>query len=177
MNVLFVLSLAGAFFFTMAAVVMDMQSMRISNRLILTGLVVSLLLRIGQGGLTAVFSYLGNIAFPVVTLYLFYLIGVLGAGDVKLFSVIGGFVNFTMLVNCMIMAFFAGAVISFIKIVRIPGGVGRLRQGFFYLFSLLMGNRERYPRDKKKPENLIHFALCILIGLIVSVFFPTTNIF
>lgn len=172
MNVLCVLSLAGAIGFTMAAVVTDFCSMRISNRLILAGLAVSLALRIGQGGLTVILPYLGNIAFPVVTLYLFYLIGMIGAGDIKLFSLVGGFVNFTTLINCMVMAFLTGAAFSLVKLLVHPGGGERLGQGFFYLFSLLCGNREPYPRDTVSRDSLIHFALCILIGLLASVFSP-----
>ena len=50
-------------------------------------------------------------------LYLFYLIGVLGAGDIKLFSVIGGFTNLKTLTDCVLAAFVAGAVIAVLKML------------------------------------------------------------
>ena len=71
------------------AVVQDLQSMKISNRLILAGLVLSLVFGIILGRAPQILYILGNIFFPVIVLYLLYLLGVLGAGDIKLFSVIG----------------------------------------------------------------------------------------
>ena len=76
------------------AVVQDITSMRISNRLIIMGLFLSMAFGIVLGGMPRIIQVLLNISIPVIMLYLFYLIGVLGAGDIKLFSVIGGFTNF-----------------------------------------------------------------------------------
>lgn len=75
------------------AVVQDITSMRISNRLIIMGLFLSMAFGIVLGGMPRIIQVLLNISIPVIMLYLFYLIGVLGAGDIKLFSVIGGFTN------------------------------------------------------------------------------------
>ena len=71
------------------AVVQDFRNMRISNRLIIVGFIASLAFGIILGGMPRVVQILLNISFPVIMLYLLYLLGVLGAGDIKLFSVIG----------------------------------------------------------------------------------------
>ena len=63
------------------------------NRLIIMGLFLSMAFGIVLGGMPRIIQVLLNISIPVIMLYLFYLIGVLGAGDIKLFSVIGGFTN------------------------------------------------------------------------------------
>ena len=93
------------------AVVQDITSMRISNRLIIMGLFLSMAFGIVLGGMPRIIQVLLNISIPVIMLYLFYLIGVLGAGDIKLFSVIGGFTNLKTLTDCVLAAFVAGAVI------------------------------------------------------------------
>lgn len=67
------------------AVIQDLQSMKISNRLILTGLVLSLVFGILLGRTSQILYILWNIFFPVIVLYFLYLLGVLGAGDIKLF--------------------------------------------------------------------------------------------
>lgn len=67
------------------AVVQDITSMRISNRLIIMGLFLSMAFGIVLGGMPRIIQVLLNISIPVIMLYLFYLIGVLGAGDIKLF--------------------------------------------------------------------------------------------
>ena len=97
------------------AVVQDITSMRISNRLIIMGLFLSMAFGIVLGGMPRIIQVLLNISIPVIMLYLFYLIGVLGAGDIKLFSVIGGFTNLKTLTDCVLAAFVAGAVIAVLR--------------------------------------------------------------
>lgn len=99
------------------AVVQDITSMRISNRLIIMGLFLSMAFGIVLGGMPRIIQVLLNISIPVIMLYLFYLIGVLGAGDIKLFSVIGGFTNLKTLTDCVLAAFVAGAVIAVLKML------------------------------------------------------------
>ena len=85
-----------------AAVIQDFMYMKISNRLILMGVLFSLAFGFMTGGLKQIIFVLANVSFPVIVLYLLYLLGVLGAGDIKLFSIIGGFTNFRLLISCML---------------------------------------------------------------------------
>lgn len=147
------------------AVAMDFYRMRISNRLILAGLISSLILRIGQGGWMELFPYLWNITFPVITLYLFYLSGCLGAGDIKLFSVIGGFTSFIFLTQCMLASFLIGAVLSLAKMLYCGSFRSQMYSGGVYLLSLVLGKYEKYDRKREDGGNLIHFALAVFLGL------------
>lgn len=107
----------AAYMFVLIAVGMDLKYMRISNRLILIGLGMALIQRFFCEGIRGVLTGICQISFPVIVLYLLFLIGALGAGDIKLFSVIGGFVNFKILVWCMIYAFAAAGVFSLGKVL------------------------------------------------------------
>lgn len=107
----------AAYILVLIAVGMDLKSMRISNRLILVGLGMALIRRLFCEGIEGLLAGICHISFPVIVLYLLFLIGALGAGDIKLFSVIGGFVNFKILVWCMIYAFVAAGVFSFGKVL------------------------------------------------------------
>ena len=103
--------------FVIAAVVTDLRSGKISNRLILTGLGVALIHRLLQEGSAGLLTGVIQISLPVIILYLFFLIGALGAGDIKLFSLIGGFVTFEELNICVITAFVLGAIWSLLRII------------------------------------------------------------
>lgn len=149
------------------AVTEDFVRMKISNRLILAGLLAALVFQIYSGGIWAVVSYLGNISFPVVTLYLLFLAGIIGAGDIKLFSVIGGFVNFTELVQCMLFAFLAGGVICAGRLLFSKTAKVQLFGGFCYLRGLLEGNFVPYDRKAWQGKNLIHFSLAIVLGYLM----------
>ena len=146
------------------AVIQDFKSLKVSNRLILTGLGLSLIFRFMTGGLQNLVWALPNIAFPVIVLYLFYLVHAIGAGDIKLFSVIGGFISFKELTGCIVWAFFIGAVLSLVKMLFDKNLKERLILGKSYVVSLLSGQIMAYPYKTK--TSLIHFSLPILLGLI-----------
>lgn len=149
------------------AVIQDLQSMKISNRLIVTGLVLSLVFGVLLGQTSQILYILGNIFFPVIVLYLLYLIGVLGAGDIKLFSVVGGFTNFQTLVKCMLVAFVAAALISVVRLLHDRSLWSSLARAAAYIRCLLQGNLRTY-REVREESNQMHFSIAILIGLMVA---------
>ncbi len=99
------------------AVVTDVTSTRISNRLIVCGLGFGLALRILGQGAAGGLIFLLNISIPVILLYLLFQVRALGAGDIKLFSVIGAYVSTEELLQTMLVSFFVGAVIGIAKII------------------------------------------------------------
>lgn len=167
MNAMQVASELTLYTIVVVAVLQDLQSMKISNRLILTGLVLSLMFGILLGRTSQILYILGNIFFPVIVLYLLYLLGVLGAGDIKLFSVIGGFTQFHTLVDCMLFAFMAAALISVAKLLYNRNLTYSLTQAMLYIQGLLQGNVFSY-RRVREDRNLMHFSVAILIGLWIA---------
>lgn len=129
------------------AVRTDFRRQKISNRLIVLGLFSGLILRILGEGSSGIVHFLVNISIPVILLFLLFWLRALGAGDIKLFSVVGGFLETRQLLWVMITAFFAAAVI----------GVGKV----LYL-KLSTGCHG-------KQKTLIHFSLAILIGYLLVV--------
>ncbi len=150
------------------AVILDFRSMKISNRLIFVGIVLALAIQIWGNGLLNVFYVLGNISFPVILLYLFYLIGAIGAGDVKLFSVIGGFFNFKELVLCIAASFVLGALFSLGKMLYYGSFFSGLHRGMVHIRDLVRGEHVVCERDYACRTNLIHFSLAILFGAVFA---------
>lgn len=130
------------------AVVMDFRKQKISNRLIAFGLFSGLILRILGEGSMGVVHFLVNISIPVILLFLLFWLRALGAGDIKLFSVAGGFLETRQLLWVMITAFFAAAIIGAGKVV------------YLNLSCQYHG----------KGKTLIHFSLAILIGYLFVFF-------
>lgn len=120
----------------------DFRERRISNRLIASGLIIGLALRIvGEGSAGAV-HFLLNVSIPVISLYLLFQMRALGAGDIKLFSVVGGFLTARQLIYVMGAAFFSAAVIGAGKLLyvkRTTGGFGENRTLIHFSASILIG--------------------------------------
>jgi prepilin peptidase CpaA len=150
------------------AVVLDFWSFKISNRLIAAGYVLAFAFRFAQGGVQEVLTVLWNISFPVIILYLFYRMRAIGAGDVKLFSMIGGFMNFGEVVRCIAFSFVIGAVFSFAKLVYYHNLRSGLKAGGSYLWQLLGGNLEEYKPAGDTKQHVIHFSSAIFLGTVAA---------
>lgn len=73
--------------FLAMAVLADLAKAKISNRLILYGLVVCLLLQLIYNGPPGLIKGSTNALLTFVLLYILFLVGALGAGDIKLLCV------------------------------------------------------------------------------------------
>lgn len=125
----------------------DFREMKISNRLIASGLIIGLALRIMGEGSAGIVHFLVNISVPVILLFLLFQMRALGAGDIKLFSVVGGFLTTRQLVYVMAAAFILAAVIGLGKLAYV-----KLTTGSF-----------------GKGKTLIHFSAAILIGYLIVI--------
>lgn len=134
-------------FLVVVAVFTDMTQTRISNRLIVAGLLLGLILRIIGEGWIGILVFIVNISIPVVLLYPLFCLRALGAGDIKLFSVVGAFLTMQQLFEVLWLSFVAAALLGILKIV-----CGRCRYGF---------------RQGKLTQ--IHFSPAIGIAYLISI--------
>ena len=156
-----------AYGLVITAVGMDLRRMRISNRLILIGLLVSLVRRVFCEGVSGCFTWIVLISLPVILLYLLFLAGALGAGDIKLFSLIGGFIQLKELMLCIIVSFLFAAIISLVKMLYLGTFLSSMKYVVRYFYSILQGNIESYQPESMK-NGRIHFSVAILFGLIFT---------
>ncbi|MDD6057134.1 MAG: prepilin peptidase [Clostridiales bacterium] len=99
------------------AVAEDFKEWRISNRLICAGLLWGLVFRIMGDGGAGIVHFLMNISIPVILLFLLFQMRALGAGDIKLISMTGGFLSTRQLLYIIPVAFLAAAIIGVGKLV------------------------------------------------------------
>lgn len=118
---------------TMAAV-WDLFHGKIPNVLIVSGYILAfcnvLMQSAGQ------FDRLLGLILPLLMGYVFFAIGILGAGDAKLLSVTGAFLGVKEVLHCIGGAIVVGAVIGGIKLVIKTGRQRRYPQGMTIRFAL-----------------------------------------
>lgn len=83
------------------------------------------------GKVASIIWFLPDIVFPVVILYFLYLSGILGAGDIKLFSVVCAFTNLKFTALCIAAAFVAAAGYGLISMVLKKELFVRMRMDFY----------------------------------------------
>ncbi len=151
------------------AVVTDLQNFQISNRLIVSGFLTGLLLQIVELGVMGIGVFLINVSIPIILLYLLFLMHALGAGDIKLFSVIGGIWGFQVLCRTIVISFLVGAVISACKLLYYQNLISRLWVFKEYVCQVLYtGKLLEYPIVSQEKQHVIHFSISILIGYAIA---------
>lgn len=116
---------------------MDIHTDKIKNQLILVGLILGLGSSIYEKGISIIPMWILQVIIPIILFYLLFYLGTFGAGDIKLFSMIAGFLTIRELFICIATSFFAGGILA--------------------LGKLLFSSRMKHPHT-------IHFSIPILAG-------------
>lgn len=142
--------------------------MKISNKLILAGYGLSLAYRLHVWGVSAVPEWIGNLLFSYAVLLVLYSFQIIAAGDVKLFSVVGGFIHFQEILTCIGMSFLVAAVFSIVKLLYTRSFLVGMRNGLSFFYAKIKGEKRVYERDFIKKKNLMHFSFAILVGTMIA---------
>ncbi len=149
---------------------MDFAYDRIWNGWILFGMIIGLSFRFLESQWHGLYGAAVSMLLSFVLLYPVYKIGGLGAGDVKLFLMLGSFVTAETLLRIMVSSFVIGAVFSVGKLISEENLRERMQYFFSYLADVfskrqwklygeeLRGNYRMYASNK------IHFALPVFIS-------------
>lgn len=153
---------------------MDFKYDRIYNDWIVLGILLGLSIRILKNGWHDILGAMAAMLLSFCILYPIYKIGALGAGDVKLFIMVGSFESAGKLLRVIIVSFIIGSVFSIVKMIS----EDNFKERMLYLFSYLSdvfctGEWKLYGEDlkddyKKYKSNKIHFALPICFSVMLG---------
>ncbi len=115
---IFYARLAAVLILTAIAVAGDLKSYKISNRLVMSGLVCAIALLIYETMHTGrCAAYLKGLIVTFVILFVVYILKAVGAGDVKLFSVLGFIAGYDAIIRIVVFTFISAAVIGIAGII------------------------------------------------------------
>ena len=93
----------------------------------------------------------------------------LGAGDIKLFSVIGGIWDLHILKLTIIISFLVAAGMSLWKMLYHHNLISRLCILGKYLYQVIVTFQlPEYPKGDQGKQHIIHFSIAIFIGFLVA---------
>ena len=149
-------------FLLVTAVIQDIRSGRVSNKLILFGLLVGLFSKVWEYDARGIYLFLRNISVPVILFYLLFLMHVLGAGDIKLFSMIGGILTIQELFLCIWYSFMAGGILSLFYLLKDKDRWMKLKYAWGYLLRIC---RERKVVPYELPEEMARSKMAFSIAV------------
>lgn len=101
----------------MTAVLYDLWSQKIPNGIIVTGLAFGFFYQIFAHGGIGIILFTGGSLLPILLFSILYYFRMIGAGDIKLLCVLGGFLGPYDGIRCIMAAVMAGGVISLVLIL------------------------------------------------------------
>lgn len=157
------------FLILFAAVIFDLDSGKIPNRLSAAGCLTGVGLNILANGLKGVLTGTAGILIPVVLLFPLFLFRMLGAGDIKLFAAAGSFFGPAFAVRHIVCSLAVGAVFSVLILVRNRNFSERL--SVLLSFANAKGKRFRnyYIRERDGAHNALHFSVAMLLAYLFAV--------
>lgn len=149
------------------AACMDLCEERVDNRLILAGWLLGLGYQLGAIQLKGVPVFLEGALLPVALLLVLFFFRMLGPGDIKLLSVLGGIMGGKDILFCLLYTFLFGAVLALAFLIT----CGDLLQRFHYFssyFAAFLQTKKRVPYyvTGSRPENL-HFTVPVLMSVML----------
>ena len=157
------------FYFLIFAAVQDIQSGKVSNRMIAIGLMTGLIFQVIEHKVCGIYFFLWNISVPVILLYLLFQMRVLGAGDIKLFSMIGSILTIGELYQCMACSFLVAGAGAAALLATDRNRWIRLRYAIQYLFEALrFGIKRPYEPPSGAGKLFFPFAVPILFGTAIA---------
>ena len=153
------------------AVCMDLRFYKIPNLCILIGAVSGLIMTYMSYSVVEVFKTCITMSVLFTVFYPFYLLGGLGAGDIKLLMMTACFIQKERLIRYLLVTFALAAVISAAKMVLFRES----RERLFYLGRYLkkaaiMGSVEEYVVDKKNKKCVIRLSIPAFLSLMIMCF-------
>lgn len=155
--------------FTTAAVCMDLNQERIDNRLIGIGWFLGCVYQVVQNGLKGVGLFFVGAFIPIALLYVLFWFRMMGAGDIKLLSAVGGFMGPWSSLMCVGLSLVFGAILSVAILILCGNFSLRLRYFADYISHLsVTGKRVPYMEKGFRMEH-IHFSVPVLMAVLVYV--------
>ena len=156
-QMVYLLHLAGA------AVFLDLKYQRIPNELLMTGFVGGLFYQIYYFQWSGLISFLTGIFVPVILLGSLFYFRMIGAGDVKLLCVVGGFSGPYICFLCIIYTILFGGAIAALLIIKRRNLFSRLFYFKVYVTRLLETKKwSPYIRTEDRDS---HFCFSIPVFL------------
>ncbi len=152
------------------AMATDFRRYRIYNLLIALGLALGLVLNCIQSGLSGILGSLMAAVVPAAALIMFFALRMLGAGDIKLFCVIGSIMGIEFILYSMIFSFLAGGFIALAIMLERRNVKERFMHIATYLRSIYLSHTMiPYTNFNDKSDGAkFHFTPAITVGCCIQ---------
>lgn len=154
---------------TMTAVLADLKTGYIPNGIIVTGLLCGAVYQIFAKGLFGIILFLGGALFPILFFSVFYYFRMIGAGDIKLLCIVGGYFGPSRCFSCIAASILFGGVISLALTVYYQNFIQRICVFIDYVSQYSKRKIWKPYLPETTEESRFCFSVPVLLGVISQV--------
>lgn len=151
------------------AVLFDLKSRRIPNLLVLGGFAAAGFGSFWAGGVPGLLNSLGGMALGILFFFPFFIPRLVGAGDVKLFGVVGGVVGLDAVLPVFFFTLLAGGVLGVLAVLFSRSGAkffGNLKLFLIWLLYRVKGSEMALSDIATESAIRIPYAVAIAAGAV-----------
>jgi prepilin peptidase CpaA len=153
------------------AALTDWREHKIYNKLLVPAFFVALLLNTSQGGVSGLKISLLGAAIGFALLLLPYLMGGMGAGDVKLLAVIGAFGGAQFVLTSFMYGAIIGGLISVLLLAR-RRALGNTLKHYLRFFPFIRKPQHFSEVMNNGSQEKFPYGIAIALGTMISIFLP-----
>lgn len=153
--------------FQAAAVICDLYERKIPNTLITAGLLTGGAYQWSSKGPSGLLEFAGGVLIPFLLLGALHCFRMLGAGDIKLLMMTGGFLGTRRSLVCVGASFFIAAVLALPVLFRYRILAQRLRYLADYLRARSRERRWEPYIVREENKAYLHFSIAAAVGSIL----------
>ncbi len=158
MRMLFVLSVGTG------AIFCDLHERKIPNPLIVAGMILGAAWQWSAKGPPGMVDFLAGAIAPLLALGILHYFRMLGAGDIKLLMVLGGFLDFAGSLKCIGVSFLIAAVFSVAVLFKHRILVRRLNYFVQYLHNYRKNKMWAPYIGGQEDAAYLHFSIPVALG-------------
>ncbi len=145
----------------------DRREGRVPNALIILGYVTGFIYAIYEKGAPGIPEAIISLAWPILLLYVLFRIRALGAGDLKVFSMISPFLDYHQMLMIIFISFIAGAIVGGIRLIRAKMILSHLKNFQYYVQKTLAEKKITYYQTINEELGKLHFCGCIFAACVL----------
>lgn len=164
-------------FLLIICVVTDIRERKIYNKVLFPFLILAILGHLIESGWSGISFSLFGFLTGFIILLLPYLLGGMGAGDIKLLAVIGAIKGTKfVLLSSLYMGIFGGIIAVLIVLFR-KNVRQKMYETAYFLVGLLNGVRVPFSTERETLSTTYPYGVAIAIGALWMLFFPNGSMF
>lgn len=159
----------GCLIVLIAAFITDIRWMKIPNKITIIGFISGIAFHAFSGGMEGVLFALKGAAVGFALMFIMYLFGAVGGGDVKLFGGIGAWTGIGLTLSILMYSILAAGIIGIFILLMRREFIMRIRNVMHSLFGVILLQSLSPIQEGTKKQLQMPFMLAVLPGAVYAI--------